>query len=54
MCLFGNNGFGGDSWIWVLIILFIIIGCGRENDGCTSNNSCINNCGCNNDCDPCC
>ena len=51
MCLFGNRGFGGDSWIWVLIIIFLVMGCGQDtanNCGCGCDN------GCGNSCDPCC
>ena len=44
MCLFGNNGCGNDSWIWIVIIAILVFCC---NDGNVLGSG---NCGCNNGC----
>ena len=44
MCC-GNNGWGGNSCLWI-IILIILFGWGGWNGSCGWNNNC--NCGCNN------
>ena len=48
MC-FGNNGCGGNSCLWIILILIIIWGCGGNSWGCNSNCGC-NSCGCGNKC----
>ena len=43
-----NNGWGGNSCLWI-IILIIILFCGCGNNGWSGNNS-----GCGNGCGGCC
>ena len=49
----GNNGWGGNSALWIIILIIILFGCGWGgcNNGCGCNN-CGNgcDCGCDNDC----
>ena len=50
MC-YGNNGWGGNSCLWIILILVILFCCGGM--GCSGNNcGCGNNCG--NGCGDCC
>lgn len=42
MC-FGNNGWGGNSCLWIIILIILFCGCGNNGCGCGSNN-----CGCGN------
>ena len=52
----GNNGWGGNSALWIIILIIILFGCGGFGNGCNNNNcgcGCNNNdcgCGCDNDC----
>lgn len=49
----GNNGWGGNSALWIIILIIILFGWGGNGCGnnCGCNNGCgCNNCGCNNDC----
>ena len=57
MC--NNNCFGGNSCLWIIILLILFCGCGNmggigiaNNGGCGNGcgNSCGNGCGCNHDC----
>ena len=42
-----NNGWGGNSCQWIILLIIILCGCG----GWSGNNCCCNNnCGCNNGC----
>ena len=43
-----NNGFGGCSWIIILIILFLV--CGNGWGGYGNGCGCNDGCGCNNGC----
>ena len=45
MC--GNNGWGGNSALWIIILIIILFGWGNNGNSCGCNN---NNCGCNNGC----
>lgn len=53
MC-FGNNGWGGNSCLWIIILIILFCGCGNNGCGCGNNNwGCGNNnwnsgCGNNN------
>ncbi|MBR7081114.1 MAG: hypothetical protein IKI49_00165 [Oscillospiraceae bacterium] len=41
-----NNCFGGNSWLWIILILCVIFGC-NGGLGCGGNCGCGNdNCGC--------
>lgn len=42
MC-FGNNGWGGNSCLWIIILIILFCGCGNNGCGCGNNN-----CGCGN------
>lgn len=47
----GNNGWGGNSALWIILLIIILFGWGNNGCGCNGgcNNSCCNNgCGCNN------
>ncbi len=49
----GNNGWGGNSALWIIILVIILFGWGGNGCGnnCGCSNGCgCNNCGCNNDC----
>lgn len=48
----GNNGWGGNSALWIIILVIILFGWGGNGCGnnCCCNNCGCNNCGCNNDC----
>ena len=39
-----NNGFGGNCW-WIICLILLLTFCGGCGGGCESNNSC-GNCGC--------
>ncbi len=40
-----NNSWGGNSCLWIILILIILFGCGNGCGGC--NNGCdCNGCGC--------
>ena len=41
----GNNGWGGNSALWIIILIIILFGWGGN--GCGNNCGC-NSCGCNN------
>ena len=42
-----NSGWGGNSCLWIILLIIILCGCG----GWSGNNCCCNNnCGCNNGC----
>ena len=43
------NNWGGNSCLWIILILIIIWGCGGNSWGCNSNCGC-NSCGCGNNC----
>lgn len=48
MC-FGNNGFGGNGCLWIILLIIILFACGGwGGNGCGCNNSC--GCGCDNGC----
>lgn len=40
MC--GNNCYGGGYWIWIILILIIMFGCGGYGNNCCG--GCGNNC----------
>ena len=44
MC-FGNNGWGGNSCLWIIILIILFCGCGNNGCGCGCGN---NNWGCGN------
>ena len=44
----GNNGWGGNSALWIIILIIILFGWGGNSCGC--NNCGCNNCGCDNGC----
>ena len=37
-----NNGWGGNSCLWIILLIIILCGCG----GCNNNCGCNNGCGC--------
>ena len=41
-----NNSWGGNSCLWIILLIIILFGCGGNSCGC----GCNNNCGCNNGC----
>ena len=48
----GNNGWGGNGTLWIIILILILFGCGGCGNGCGNNCGCgSNDCGCgDNDC----
>ncbi len=40
-----NNGWGGNSCLWIIILIIILFSCGGCGNSCGGNN-----CGCNNGC----
>ena len=48
MCC-GNNGWGGNGCLWIILLIIILFACGGwGGNGCGCNNSC--GCGCDNGC----
>ena len=48
-----NNCFGGNSWIWVILIILIFFGGCGCNMGCGCNTGCGCDTGCNTGCGCC-
>ena len=42
----GNNGWGGSSALWIIILIIILFGWGGNGCGCGNNCGCNNGCGC--------
>lgn len=40
-----NNGWGGNSCLWIILLLIILFSCGGNWGSCGCNNNCNNNCG---------
>ncbi len=40
-----NNSWGGNSCLWIILILIILFGCGGCGNGCGNSCDC-NGCGC--------
>lgn len=51
MCC-GNNGFGGNGCLWIILLIILWCCCGNGFSGNSNNcgNGCGDGCGCDNNC----
>lgn len=51
MCC-GNNGFGGNGCLWIILLIILWCCCGNGFNGNSNNcgNGCGDGCGCDNNC----